>query len=93
MTLIHFKLILPSVQTPLHLAVITQQPKLVEILLRVGADPTLLDSDGRTAVHLAAHAGDEAVLRVLLNMLEERHSHLLNTADFSGEVHDYSNRR
>ncbi|XP_017319794.1 nuclear factor NF-kappa-B p100 subunit isoform X2 [Ictalurus punctatus] len=71
-------------QTPLHLAVITQQPKLVEILLRVGADPTLLDSDGRTAVHLAAHAGDEAVLRVLLNMLEERHSHLLNTADFSG---------
>lgn len=76
---------------------ITQQPKLVELLLRVGADPTLLDRDGRTAVHLAAHAGDETILRVLLNMLGERHSHLFNTADFSGEVQhfiqDYSNRR
>ncbi|KAM9476774.1 nuclear factor NF-kappa-B p100 subunit isoform 1-T1 [Clarias gariepinus] len=71
-------------QTPLHLAVITQQPKLMEILLRAGADPTLLDRDGRTAVHLAAHAGDETILRGLLNMLGDRHSHLLNTADFSG---------
>ncbi|XP_060728842.1 nuclear factor NF-kappa-B p100 subunit isoform X1 [Tachysurus vachellii] len=71
-------------QTPLHLAVITQQPKLVEILLKVGADPALLDRDGRTAVHLAAHSGDEVILRVLINMLGERHSHLLNTADFSG---------
>ncbi|MCJ8730366.1 hypothetical protein PDJAM_G00183560 [Pangasius djambal] len=71
-------------QTPLHLAVITKQPKLVEILLRVGADPTLLDRDGRTAVHLAAHAGEEAILRVVLNVLGESHSHLLNTADFSG---------
>lgn len=66
---------------------ITQQPKLVEILLKVGADPTLLDRDGRTAVHLAAHAGDEAILRVLINMLGERHSQLLNTADFSGELY------
>lgn len=64
---------------------ITQQPRLVEILLKVGADPNLLDRDGRTAVHLAALAGDDAILRVLLNMLGERHSHLLNTADFSGE--------
>ncbi|XP_058241949.1 nuclear factor NF-kappa-B p100 subunit isoform X2 [Hemibagrus wyckioides] len=71
-------------QTPLHLAVITQQPRLVEILLKVGADPNLLDRDGRTAVHLAALAGDDAILRVLLNMLGEHHSHLLNTADFSG---------
>ncbi|KAK3554007.1 hypothetical protein QTP70_019124, partial [Hemibagrus guttatus] len=71
-------------QTPLHLAVITQQPRLVEVMLKVGADPTLLDRDGRTAVHLAALAGDEAFLRMLLNMLGERHSYLLNTADFSG---------
>lgn len=71
---------------------ITQQPKLMEILLRAGADPTLLDRDGRTAVHLAAHAGDETILRGLLNMLGDRHSHLLNTADFSGEDYDYSTR-
>ncbi|XP_046690604.1 nuclear factor NF-kappa-B p100 subunit isoform X2 [Silurus meridionalis] len=71
-------------QTPLHLAVITQQAKLVETLLRAGADPTLLDRDGRTAVHLAALAGDEAILRALLNVLGDRNYHLLNTADFSG---------
>ncbi|XP_076830157.1 nuclear factor NF-kappa-B p100 subunit isoform X2 [Brachyhypopomus gauderio] len=71
-------------QTPLHLAVITRQPKMVEVLLRVGADPALLDTDGRTAVHLAAHAGDETTLRVLLDLLRERHAHLVNTADFSG---------
>lgn len=82
-------MLLPPVQTPLHLAVITQQPKLVEILLRLGADPALLDRDGRTAVHLAAHAGDETILRILINMLEERHSHLFNTADFSGEVQHF----
>ncbi|XP_030628252.1 uncharacterized protein LOC115810460 [Chanos chanos] len=71
-------------QTPLHLAVITKQTKLVELLLRVGADPSLLDRDGRTVVHLAAHAGDDVMLRVLLNLLGERYAHLVNTADFSG---------
>ncbi|XP_062851620.1 nuclear factor NF-kappa-B p100 subunit isoform X2 [Trichomycterus rosablanca] len=71
-------------QTPLHLAVITKQPRLLEALLKVGADPSLLDQDGRSAVHLAAHTGDETVLKILLSMLGERHLHLLNTADFSG---------
>uniref|UniRef100_A0A8B9KM39 Nuclear factor of kappa light polypeptide gene enhancer in B-cells 2 (p49/p100) n=1 Tax=Astyanax mexicanus TaxID=7994 RepID=A0A8B9KM39_ASTMX len=71
-------------QGPLHLAVITKQPKLVEALLRVGADPSLLDRDGRTAVHLAAHIGDENILKVLLGLMDKRHAHLVNTADFSG---------
>uniref|UniRef100_A0AAR2LXB9 Nuclear factor of kappa light polypeptide gene enhancer in B-cells 2 (p49/p100) n=1 Tax=Pygocentrus nattereri TaxID=42514 RepID=A0AAR2LXB9_PYGNA len=71
-------------QAPLHLAVITKQPKLVEVLLKVGADPSLLDRDGRTAVHLAAYTGDDSILRVLLGLLGERHAHLINTADFLG---------
>ncbi|XP_062375201.1 nuclear factor NF-kappa-B p100 subunit isoform X2 [Sardina pilchardus] len=71
-------------QSPLHLAVITRQLKVVEVLMRVGADPSLLDRDGRTVVHLAAHAGDEVTLRLLLSHLGERHAHLVNTADFSG---------
>lgn len=71
-------------QSPLHLAVITKQPKLVEVLLRVGADPSLLDRDGRTAVHLAAHIGDENIMKVLLGLMDKRHLHLVNTADFSG---------
>ncbi|XP_031434945.1 nuclear factor NF-kappa-B p100 subunit [Clupea harengus] len=71
-------------QSPLHLAVITRQLKVVDVLMRVGADPSLLDKDGRTVVHLAAHAGDETTLRLLLAHLGERHAHLVNTADFSG---------
>ncbi|XP_036402540.1 nuclear factor NF-kappa-B p100 subunit isoform X1 [Megalops cyprinoides] len=71
-------------QTPLHLAVITKQHTVVDFLLKAGADPTLLDRDGRSVVHLAAALGDEAMLHVLLSHLEERHAHLLNAADYNG---------
>lgn len=54
--------------------------------MRTGADPSLLDRDGRTALHLAAHTGDETILRVVLGMLGERYPHLVNCADFSGEI-------
>ncbi|XP_068182712.1 nuclear factor NF-kappa-B p100 subunit isoform X2 [Antennarius striatus] len=71
-------------QTPLHLAVITRQVKVVEVLLRAGADPSRLDKDGRSALHLAALVGDSATLRPLLAHLGERHAHLVNTPDFHG---------
>uniref|UniRef100_A0A8C8BWM9 RHD domain-containing protein n=1 Tax=Oncorhynchus tshawytscha TaxID=74940 RepID=A0A8C8BWM9_ONCTS len=71
-------------QTPLHLAVITRQVKVVDVLLRAGADPTLLDRDGRNALHLAALAGDDVTLRVLLGHLGERYLHLVNMADYHG---------
>uniref|UniRef100_M3ZDB6 Nuclear factor of kappa light polypeptide gene enhancer in B-cells 2 (p49/p100) n=1 Tax=Xiphophorus maculatus TaxID=8083 RepID=M3ZDB6_XIPMA len=69
-------------QTPLHLAVITRQLKVAEVLLRAGADPTLVDKDGRSPLHLAALAGDTATLRLLLAHLGERHAHLVNTPDY-----------
>lgn len=74
-----------SLQTPLHLAVITRQVKVVEVLLRAGADPSLVDKDGRSPLHLAALAGDNATLRPLLAHLGERHAHLVNTPDYHGE--------
>uniref|UniRef100_A0A3P8ZGZ1 RHD domain-containing protein n=1 Tax=Esox lucius TaxID=8010 RepID=A0A3P8ZGZ1_ESOLU len=41
-------------QTPLHLAVITQQKEAAEALILAGADVTLTDRHGNTALHLAA---------------------------------------
>uniref|UniRef100_A0A7N8YGN9 Nuclear factor of kappa light polypeptide gene enhancer in B-cells 2 (p49/p100) n=1 Tax=Mastacembelus armatus TaxID=205130 RepID=A0A7N8YGN9_9TELE len=70
-------------QTPLHLAVITRQVKVVEVLLRAGADPSLLDKDGRSPLHLAALAGDSVTLRPLLAHLGKRHT-LVNSPDFHG---------
>lgn len=72
-------------QTPLHLAVITRQTKVVEVLLRAGADPSLVDKDGRSPIHLAALAGDSASLRSLLAHLGEGHAHMVNTPDYHGE--------
>ncbi|XP_017289142.1 nuclear factor NF-kappa-B p100 subunit isoform X2 [Kryptolebias marmoratus] len=71
-------------QTPLHLAVITRQPKVAELLMRAGADPSLVDKDGRSPLHLAALSGDTEMLRLLLTHLGERHSHLVNTSDYQG---------
>lgn len=53
-------------QTPLHLAVITQQEAVVEDLLRAGADLSLLDRMGNSVLHLAAKEGHDKILSILL---------------------------
>ncbi|XP_062903032.1 nuclear factor NF-kappa-B p105 subunit [Mobula hypostoma] len=53
-------------QTPLHLAVITRQAEVVELLLQAGADPSLLDCHSNSVLHLAAEQGDVKMLGVLL---------------------------
>ncbi|XP_063116628.1 nuclear factor NF-kappa-B p105 subunit isoform X2 [Cavia porcellus] len=53
-------------QTPLHLAVITKQEDVVEDLLQAGADLSLLDRLGNSALHLAAKEGQDKILSVLL---------------------------
>ncbi|CAJ1062648.1 B-cell lymphoma 3 protein homolog [Xyrichtys novacula] len=53
-------------QTPLHLAVITQQAKMVENLLRAGADPAALDRNGQTALHLCCEYAHHDCLSVVL---------------------------
>ena len=69
-----------SFQTPLHLAVITQQVHLVEVLLRAGADPSALDRNGQTALHLCCEYNQAECLSVLL-------SH--HTAPTCLEIHNY----
>ncbi|XP_015228354.1 PREDICTED: B-cell lymphoma 3 protein-like [Cyprinodon variegatus] len=55
-------------QTPLHLAVITKQANIVEVLLRAGADPAVLDRHGQTALHLCCEYQQLDCLSVLLSL-------------------------
>lgn len=58
-------------QTPLHLAVITQQCQAAEALLFAGADPTLTDRHGNTVLHLASQLeGGGGILKCLLRHKE-----------------------
>ncbi|XP_031144766.1 B-cell lymphoma 3 protein homolog [Sander lucioperca] len=54
-------------QTPLHLAVITQQANMVEALLRDGADPAALDRNGQTALHLCCEYDQRDCLSIVLS--------------------------
>ncbi|KAF3694279.1 Nuclear factor NF-kappa-B p105 subunit DNA-binding factor KBF1 [Channa argus] len=59
-------------QTPLHLAVITQQREAMEVLLLAGADPTLTDRHGNTVLHLASQQEGGGMLQFLLRHREIR---------------------
>ncbi|XP_023684527.2 nuclear factor of kappa light polypeptide gene enhancer in B-cells inhibitor, alpha b [Paramormyrops kingsleyae] len=52
-------------QTPLHLAVITEQPEVAECLLKAGCDPQLVDDHGETALHIACKRGSLRCFSVL----------------------------
>jgi ankyrin repeat protein len=56
-------------QTPLHLAVITKQPYVVNCLMMSGASIDLVDRNGKTALHLACERGDMASIEVLTRPL------------------------
>lgn len=55
-------------QTPLHLAVIQNQPETVKTLLTVGANPNIVTRHGDTPLHLAVSASHNDCLSELLNM-------------------------
>ncbi|KAJ0008799.1 hypothetical protein NQD34_016214 [Periophthalmus magnuspinnatus] len=64
-------------QTPLHLAVITNQASVCERLLAGGCDPTLVDSNGDTALHIACRHGNLPCFSVITQNCLPHH---LNTA-------------
>ena len=56
-----------SGHTPLHSAVAGRQSRLVQLLLRAGADPNAVAGDGWTPLHLAADEGLSEIGRILLD--------------------------
>ncbi|XP_027707585.1 nuclear factor NF-kappa-B p100 subunit isoform X1 [Vombatus ursinus] len=71
-------------QTPLHLAVITGQSQVVSFLLDMGADPTLLDRHGDSALHLALRAANPGLLQALLCHVGPALPQLLLMPDYEG---------
>ena len=56
-----------SGESPVFLAVRTQSKKMVELLLKYGAKPDVLENTGASAVHAAAVKGDVEMLRILFD--------------------------
>lgn len=56
-------------QSPLHLAVLTHQPTIVRRLILAGADLSLRNFRGNTALHLACASGDLACAKALTDPL------------------------
>uniref|UniRef100_A0A1B6LNK1 Uncharacterized protein n=1 Tax=Graphocephala atropunctata TaxID=36148 RepID=A0A1B6LNK1_9HEMI len=54
-------------QTPLHLAVLTRQPRLVRLLVCAGASPEELDRRGNSALHLAVQSDDLSSVRAIID--------------------------
>uniref|UniRef100_A0ABD2XEW2 Uncharacterized protein n=1 Tax=Trichogramma kaykai TaxID=54128 RepID=A0ABD2XEW2_9HYME len=58
--------------TPLHLAVSLGNEKVVELLLRQGADPNLANNDGDTALHLICKRyGDNDLMKILFEVCDQ----------------------
>ena len=55
------------VQTPLHLAVITDRSDIVRRLLEAGASPNAADRHGQTCFHVAVKSGSVDCLKTLID--------------------------
>lgn len=84
-----FTLFLNVSQTPLHLAVITQQREAVEALLLAGADPMLTDRHGNTVLHLASQLKGKGGMVEFLLQYRELRSLLEYTNTAGTHTHTY----
>nr|AHY02161.1 inhibitor kappa B alpha 2 [Epinephelus coioides] len=71
-------------QTALHLAVITEQPQLVERLLKAGCDPRLADDSGNTALHIACKRGSLACFGVITQNSQQHITSMVSFPNYSG---------
>jgi ankyrin repeat protein len=58
-------------RSALHVAALAEHAEVVQELLRAGANALLRDSEGQTAMHMAARSGNIAVARQILNECSE----------------------
>ncbi|KAI4880877.1 hypothetical protein NFI96_014925 [Prochilodus magdalenae] len=73
-------------QTALHLAVITEQPHVVEMLLKAGCDPCLVDQNGNTALHIACKRGSLACFAVLTQINTKHLRSILAFPNYNGHT-------
>lgn len=66
-------LLLLCLQTPLHLAVITDQPEIAEHLLKAGCDLEIRDFRGNTPLHIACQQGSLRSVSVLTQYCQPHH--------------------
>ncbi|XP_052805463.1 ankyrin repeat domain-containing protein 12-like [Mya arenaria] len=69
-------------QTPLHLAVLVNQPEIVKELLVAGANPNLFDRNGCTSVHLSVCKRFHACLRTVFD--HSMNAPVVNSRDYEG---------
>ncbi len=81
---------LTHTQTPLHLAVITRQPQMVQLLVGAGASVNFPDRKGNTALHLAAARRDVRILQLLAQATNPLPDY--NAKNFLGEIYNYAFR-
>jgi len=63
-----------SKRTPLHYAVLSQNPALVEFLISKGADIKARELNGGIPLHFAAYGGNTAVVSILLQKGSDLHA-------------------
>lgn len=67
-------------QTPLHLAVITNQAEVCQHLLQSGCDPTLVDNRGDSPLHIACRHGNLLCFSVITQNCQKEHLHKMMAA-------------
>ncbi|XP_043119320.1 nuclear factor of kappa light polypeptide gene enhancer in B-cells inhibitor, alpha b [Puntigrus tetrazona] len=81
-------------QTALHLAVVTEQPLIVEQLLKAGCDASLVDDRGNTALHIACRKGSLACFSLLTQGCRQQLPAILQTPNYNGQkcIHVVANQ-
>lgn len=74
-------------QTPLHLAVITDQPEIAETLLKAGCDAEARDFRGNTPLHIACEQGSLRGVGVLTQYCPKQQvSSVLQSSNYNGHT-------